>query len=70
MGPFPGLCEIHDPRVTLWRPKGPQKSQKTLGLIGKTHMEKTNAQNLIKPVDHEDFRGSFLKMDRKVSKKH
>ena len=46
-----GVRHVHDPRATLWRPKGPQKSQKTLGFIDKTHMEKSNAQNLIKPME-------------------
>ncbi len=43
----------------------PQKSQKTLRLIGKTHMEKTNAQNLIKPVENEDFLSKIAKWPRK-----
>ncbi len=30
---------------------GPSEIAKTLSLIGKTHMEKTNAPNLIKPVE-------------------
>ncbi len=49
---------------------GPPKSQKTLGLIGKTHMEKTNAQNLIKPVGNEDFLSQNRKMASEMIKKH
>ena len=49
-------------------PQGPSEIAETLGLIGKTHMEETNAQTLIKPVDYEDFWGSFRKMDRKCIK--
>ena len=49
--------------------RAPQKSQNTLSLIGKTHMEKTNAQNLIKPVEYEDFRSRFCKTASKSIKK-
>ena len=35
--------------------RDPQKSQNTFSLIGKTNMEKTSAENLIKPVVYEDF---------------
>ena len=49
--------------------RAPQKSQKTLSLIGKTHMEKTNAQNLIKPVEYEDFLSQNRKMASKMIKK-
>ena len=42
---------------------------KTLGLIGKTHTEKTNAQNLIKPVENEAFLSQNRKMASKMIKK-
>ena len=53
-------------KIAFW---APQKSQKPLSLIGKTHMEKTNAQNLIKPVEYEDFLSQNRKMASKMIKK-
>ena len=49
--------------------RAPQKSQNTLSLIGKTHMEKTNAQNLIKPVENEDLLSQNRKMASEMIKK-
>ena len=49
---------------------GPSEIAKTLSLIGKTRMEKTNAQNLIKPVENEDFLSQNRKMASKMIKKH
>ena len=46
-----------------------QNRKETLGFIGKTHMEKTNAQNLIKPVEYEDFLSQNRKMASKMIKK-
>ncbi len=46
-------------------PQGPSEIAKTLGVIGKTHMEKINAQNLIKPIENEDFWAPFSKNDPK-----
>jgi len=50
--------------------RAPQKSQKTCSLIGKTHTGKPNAQNLIKPVENEDFWSKNRKMASKMIKKH
>ena len=50
--------------------RDPQKSQKTFSLIGKTNMEKTSAENLIKPVVYEDFWSPFRKKGPKSIKKH
>ena len=56
--------------------KGPEDKKaafkiikKTLGLIGKTHTENPNAQNLIKPVENEDFLSQNRKMVSKMIKK-
>ncbi len=54
-------------KIVFW---APQKSHKTLSLIGKTHMRKTNAQNLIKPVANEDFLSKNRKMASEMIKKH
>ena len=74
---FPGSAEITNRGVRARlrdslqtrKKRNPQKSQKTLRLIGKTHMEKTNAQNLIKPVENEDFLSQNRKMASKMIKK-
>ncbi len=80
---MPKSCEIQDPvNFPRWKRaqkgskvvkiafRAPQKSQKTLSLIGKTHMEKTNAQNLIKPVENEDFLSRNRELASKMVKKH
>ena len=49
-------------------PRALRNRKKTLGAIGKTHMEKINAQNLIKPMENEDFRAPFSKKDLEMIK--
>ena len=58
------LAQSSERRLGLW-----QKTQETLGFIGKTHMEKTNAKNLIKPVENEDFLSPERKMASEMIKK-
>ena len=75
MGNYSKLLSNDQQRDQKWSESGqmsvagPSEIAKTLSLIGKTHMRKTNAQNLIKPVENEDFLSPNRKMASKMIKK-